>query len=138
LESHNSNSVNADIFYGDLPLDFHKQRYTILISDSFAQDVDVDLFIPKPSYLEIDGIAFADDMRGKVFSNAKNSMLQDLLLNTLVECSLIPISMAEISNWNNRADAFIQTIELDDSLINNAETTNVDTIITYKDKIVKK
>ena len=109
-----------------------------MISDSFAQDIDVDLFIPKPSYLEIDGIAFADDMRVKVFSNAKKSMLQDLLVNTLVECSLIPISMAEVSNWNNRADAFIQTIELDDSLINNDENTTVEMIKTYKDRIIKK
>jgi hypothetical protein len=54
LESHNNNSINSDIFYGDLPLDFHKERYTILLSDSFAQTADVDLFIPKPSYLEIE------------------------------------------------------------------------------------
>lgn len=138
LESHSNNRIKSDVFYGDLPLDFNKQRFTILISDTFVQDADIDLFIPKASYLELNGVAFADDMRVKVFSNAKNSMLHDMLVNTLVEAQLISLSMAELTNWNNRADEFIQNIELDDKLIIAEDSTKVDFITSYRDIIVQK
>ena len=137
LDSNVKNS-ETDIYYGDLPQDFTKERFTILISDSFAQNQDVDVFIPKPSYLEIEGLALADDMRVKVFSNAKKSLLHDMLINTLAESALIPIGMAEISNWNNRADVFLQTIELDDQLITLDDVAKIKKVDTYRDKLIKK
>ncbi len=138
LDNQYSTKTQSDIYYGDLPLNFTKERFTILISDTYDPNYDVDLFIPKPSYLEIDALAFADDMRVKVFSNAKNSMLQDVLVNTLAQAKLIPINMAEMTNWNNRADNFIQNIELDNQVISVQEYQEVERIMTYKDKLVKK
>ncbi|MFA7056402.1 MAG: FAD-dependent oxidoreductase [Candidatus Cloacimonadales bacterium] len=133
LETRSNDQVGADIFYGDLPLAYKKDKFTVLISDVFVENTDIDLFIPKPSYLEIEAVAFADDMRIKVFSNAKKSNLQDMLVNTLVETQLIPISMAEMSNWNNRADAFIQTIEFNDQLMKLGNTKKIDALKTYRD-----
>lgn len=130
--------ARTDIYYGDLPSNFAKSRYSILISDTFDPNYDINLFIPKPSYLEVDALAFADDMRVKVFSNAKNSILMDMLVNTLAETNLIPINMAEMSNWNNRADEFIQNIELDDQIIPVKDYQEVEQIMTYRDMIVKK
>ncbi len=138
LESHKKNNFNADIYYGDLPHEFNKERFTILISDTFVKSSLVDIFIPKASYLEIDGLAFADDMRVKVFSNAKNSILQDMLINTLAEISLIPISMVEVSNWNNRADDFIQNIELNDSLFDQDDFKEAKKVKSQRDMLVKK
>ncbi len=138
LESHKKNNFNADIYYGDLPHEFNKERFTILISDTFVKSSLVDIFIPKASYLEIDGLAFADDMRVKVFSNAKNSILQDMLINTLAEISLIPVSMAEVSNWNNRADDFIQNIELNDSLLDQDDFKEAKKVKSQRDMLVKK
>ena len=138
IESSYCDKAIADIYYGDLPLGFKKQKFTILISDCFVESADVDIFIPKPSYLEIDGLAFADDMRVKVFSNAKHSILHDLLINTLVASSLISINMAEMSNWNNRADSFIQNIELDDQNITIQAVDEVEKVVTYRDELVKR
>ena len=56
-----------------------------------------------------------------------------MLVNTLVETQLIPISMAEMSNWNNRADAFIQTIEFNDQLMKLGNTKKIDALKTYRD-----
>ncbi len=128
--------VPTDLYYGDLPDNYQNSKYTILISDSFDKNLDIDVFIPKASYLEIDGLALADDMRVKVFSNAKGSVLQDLLINTFAEAGLIPISMAEVSNWNNRADDFLQKIELDDQLVLDMNAGEVSNIQTYRDKII--
>lgn len=131
-------SHSSDIYYGDLPLDFQKEKYTILISDCYDKSMDIDLYIPKASYLEIEGLALADDMRVKVFNNAKSSVLQDLLINTLAESDLIPISMAELSNWKNRADDFLQSIELDDQALDKMKVSKVSNIQTYRDKMIKK
>lgn len=129
---------NSDIYYGDLPHDFQKERFTILISDSFDKSLDIDLFIPKPSYLEIEGLSLADDLRVKVFSNPKGSVLQDLLINSLVGADLLPIGMAEVVNWNNRADDFLQKIELDDQLVLDMTRQEVSKVITFRDKKIKR
>lgn len=138
LEADPNAQVGADLFYGDVATNFKKDKFTILVSDVFDKDADVDLFIPKPSYLEIEALAFADDMRIKVFSNAKKSNLQDLLVNSLVATDLLPLSMAEMSNWSNRADALIESIEFNEDLIELKSGEAIKIIETYRDlKVVQ-
>ena len=130
----------VDIYFGDLPKDYKKVKPTILISDVFNPEMDIDIFIPKASFLEIDAIALADDLRVKIFNKTNNSMKADLLVSMFAQMGFLPISMAEMANWTNRADDFIQSIELSDfdikSLINNP-VQEKPKVTTYRDDIVK-
>ncbi len=122
------------IFFGDIPVDFKKNSFTVLISDVFDTSLDIDLFIPKASYLDIDGIALADDMRTKVFSKATNKMLHEQLVVSFAEIGIIPISMAEITNWNNRADKFLENLSLENKKI---DIDKSKFLSKYKEDIVR-
>lgn len=126
----------VDIYFGDLPASYKRHRFTILISDVFNKDYDIDIYVPKSSYLEMNGVALADDYRVKVFSNPTNSIVNDLLINALVESQLLPISMAEMSNWSNRAELFLESLEVTNDIEADMHGVKTPRIITYRDKMI--
>lgn len=89
-----------------------KESYNVCISSYFDFNNHYDLFIPAPSYLEMDAYAFADDGHLTLFNNPLKSNLFYTLLNVLYETGIIPPTHAEPSLWNNKAEELMSKREI--------------------------
>ena len=106
---------NSDfvILYGELPCEEQKKLMKnskfIVSYNSHADDADPShLLLPKPSYLEINGTAIANDGRISKFQNPKKSKLFDEILDQFSTLGLLNSQHSSSRYWHNKALKFIK------------------------------
>jgi formate dehydrogenase major subunit len=113
---------NSDfvILYGELPCEEQKKLMKnskfIVSYNSHADDADPShLLLPKPSYLEINGTAIANDGRISKFQNPKKSKLFDEIMDQFVTLGLLDSKHSSSKYWHKKALKFIkQKVEIHD------------------------
>lgn len=89
----------------------NNKSFVIEFNTIFDQDSDADIFIPCPSYLEIDGTYLSDSNEINLLGNPKKSNLLHLILNLLYETKLISPAYAEPSLWNLKTQEYLETLQ---------------------------
>jgi len=101
-----------------------KNCYLIEFDITFNPKSKAHLFIPTPSYLELDSHFINDFQQVCVTKNPKKSNLFYLLLNIFYETNLIPATQAEPSLWNLKISEMVKDLpkfQLDSKLILQAQ-----------------
>lgn len=96
-------------FYWNTDISEANNSYNVCLSSYFDFNNSYDLYIPTPSYLEIDGFALTDDGRTSVFKNPTKSSLFYFLLNIFYESGILHPTHAEPSLWNNKAEFLLKS-----------------------------
>ncbi|MCD4796123.1 MAG: FAD-dependent oxidoreductase [Candidatus Cloacimonetes bacterium] len=109
---------NSDfvIFYGELPCEEQRKRTKnskfILSLNTHTDEADPShILLPKPSYLEIEGSAIANDGRISKFRNPKKSKLFDDVLSYFKDSGLIRKEHANPEYWQDQAKKFLEQKE---------------------------
>jgi hypothetical protein len=94
------------IFYKELPCEEQKKllknsKFMISCNTHIDSSDPSNVFIPTPSYLEMEGTAIADDGRITYYKNPKKSNIFSKLLNGLYELDLISKKQADPKYWIN-------------------------------------
>jgi len=104
---------NSDfvMLYGELPCEEQKKQIRnsrfIVSFNSHADDADPShLLLPKPSYLEIEGTAIANDGRISEFHNPKKSELFNEILDNFMMMGFLEKEEASAKYWSKKAKAF--------------------------------
>ncbi|MFO7660507.1 MAG: FAD-dependent oxidoreductase, partial [Candidatus Cloacimonadaceae bacterium] len=98
--------------YGAYPESGSKKAFRIAVVPFFEETAPVDLLLPQPTYLEIEGIAIANAGIVTKFSNPAKSPLFNQLLKLAYELDWISPALAEPVFWNQKAELFLQNAEL--------------------------
>ena len=100
---------NSDfvIFYKELPCEEQKKllknsKFMISCNTHIDSSDPSNVFIPAPSYLEMEGTAIADDGRITNYKNAKKSDIFAKLLSGLYELDLISKNQVNPKYWINK------------------------------------
>jgi formate dehydrogenase major subunit len=94
------------ISYGAYP-ELAKAAFKIAFVPFYEAEAPVDLLIPMPTYLEIEGTAVANAGIVTRFNNPVRSDLFHQILKLMYEVNWISPAFAEPSYWNNLAEKFL-------------------------------
>lgn len=114
----------------------NSDSYHIHVSPYFMPDSEADLFIPSPSYLEIEALSLADDGHLIQYCNPTKSPLFYKLLNVYYEIGLFSPAFAEPGLWNNKVETFLLERRIDQQSI--SELKEYISSVTPKDLTMNK
>ncbi len=97
--------------YGRIPSKVKDARFSIALLTHFEGNDNVDLILPLPTYLEINGTALANNGLICKYSNPRQSNLMNQLLKLFYELGWIHPNTAEINYWNEMAEKLLKGLE---------------------------
>ncbi len=97
------------MLYGELPCEEQKKiiknsRFIVTFNSHLDEADPGDIIMPKPSYLEMQGTAIANDGRITKFINPKQTVMLQNILNWFVEMDMLDAKKANIEYWKNRVN----------------------------------
>jgi hypothetical protein len=109
-----SSEETADfvLSYGAYPECKNKTAYKVAVMPFFEKNAPVDLLLPQPTYLEIDGTALANSGIVTHYCNPTKSDLFNQILKLAYELNWISPNLAEPVYWNQVAECFIKETEM--------------------------
>ncbi|MDD4309918.1 MAG: FAD-dependent oxidoreductase [Candidatus Cloacimonetes bacterium] len=96
--------------YGDYPQKAAEAKFSIAIMSFMDDNAPVDLVLPQPGYLEIDGLCIADMGHITKSSNPANSPTINELLRLFYTLGWIHPNTADLPYWNAAAQEFVAAI----------------------------
>jgi len=109
------------ILYSELPCEEQKKivknsKFIVTFNSHLDEADPAHIVMPKPSYLEMQGTAIANDGRISHFRNPKQTPMLQNLLNRLAELNMLDIKQASVEYWKNEVkhilDKPIERVEM--------------------------
>lgn len=109
-----SDNTQADFMlsWGAYPEASDTKGFRVAIVPFMDDNAPVDLLLPQPTYLEIDGTAIANAGIVTTYRNPADSNLLHHLLKMSYELNWISPTLAEPSYWNQKAESLISTLQM--------------------------
>jgi len=98
--------------YGAYPEAASDKSFKVAVVPFFEENAPVELLLPQPTYLEIEGTAIANAGIVTRFSNPAKSVLFNMLLKLYSELNWISPALAEPVTWNQKAQQFLASSEM--------------------------
>ena len=98
--------------YGAYPELKNDSAFNVAVMPFFETTAPVDLLLPQPTYLEIDGIALANVGIVTRFNNPAKSDLFNQMLKLSYELNWISANLAETIYWNQKAEQYLKSAEM--------------------------
>jgi len=98
--------------YGAYPELGKKAKFKIAVMPFFEEKAPVDLLLPQPTYLEIEGTALANAGIVTRYHNPAQSDIFNQILKMSYELNWIAPNLAEPGYWNNKAEQFLKSSEM--------------------------
>lgn len=126
-------SEQADfvLSYGAYPECDSESAYKVAVISFFEETAPVDLLIPQPTYLEIEGTSLANAGIVTKFRNPAKSDIFNLILKMSYDLNWISSNLAEPIIWNRKAEQFLNNARM----LNKPEVLHED---IHKDSFIVK
>ncbi len=98
--------------YGAYPEGGNTSAYKVAVMTFFEENAPVDLLLPQPNYLEMDGTAIANAGIVTRYKNPAKSNVFNQLLKAMYELQWISPALAEPVYWNQKAEQFLRSAEM--------------------------
>ncbi len=98
--------------YGAYPESDNDKAFKVSVMSFFEENAPVDLLLPQPTYLEMEGTAIANAGIVTKFKNPAKSDIFNQILKLLYELEWISPNLAEPVYWNQKAEQFLQSSEM--------------------------
>jgi formate dehydrogenase major subunit len=98
--------------YGTYPEHQDDKAFQVAVLPFFEENAPVDLLLPQPTYLEIEGTAMANAGIVTHYSNPAKSSLFNQWLKLCYEINWISPNLAEPVYWQQKAFQFLQNAEM--------------------------
>ncbi|MFO7895943.1 MAG: 4Fe-4S binding protein, partial [Candidatus Cloacimonadales bacterium] len=105
------------LLYGELPCEEQKKivknsRFIVTFNSHLDEADPGHIILPKPSYLEMQGTAIANDGRISEYKNPKQTPMLQNMLNRLVEMEMLELEQASVEYWKGKvAEVLAQPIK---------------------------
>ncbi len=111
-----------------------KDVFQVAFLTHMDEEAPVDMILPQPTYLEIEGTSISDDGRLVHYHNPKRSLMLSSILLMFVELGWIPPVMAEPLNWQNRVVKYFAELTPVDMTVDElrkilSQVSNVKTVV---------
>ncbi|HPT72834.1 MAG TPA: FAD-dependent oxidoreductase [Candidatus Cloacimonadota bacterium] len=105
-------NAEFQLYYGQTPAISSgvQNVFQVAFLTHMDESIPVDMILPLPSYLEMEGTSYSDEGRLVRYHNPKRSLLHATILSMFVELGWIAPIMSEPQNWLNRTEKYFNEL----------------------------